>query len=242
MFLNQSNTNVVAALLCRVDSSRLPAKVLMNLGNKSVIEHIYNVINLEGNIMPVVATTYRECDEPIVRLCILQNLNIHRGSEYPLLRLQSIVERFDAKYVFRINCDSPFVDLKLLNKSLNIAVENDVDIVTNLMPRSFPYGITSQLIRRDCLKDLCDATPNELEHVTPYLERKIRQGVYSYANISSDVNKDFSAGFPRLTIDTLDDLIFISKCLLEDGSLPNWRNVSYLPETHCESSLLRQTE
>jgi spore coat polysaccharide biosynthesis protein SpsF (cytidylyltransferase family) len=225
MSLNQSKTNIVAALLCRVDSSRLPAKVLMTLGNRSVIEHIYDAIRVNMNIIPVVTTTVRECDEPIVRLCALQNLNIHRGSEYPLRRLQSVLEEFDAEYVFRVNCDSPFVDLELLERALRMTADNDLHVVTNLMPRSFPYGITSQLIRRDCLKDVCDATPDELEHVTPYLERKICQGSYAYMNISSHMDKDSIANFPRLTIDTLADFIFVSNCLLDDGSLPNWRSL-----------------
>ena len=65
--------------------------------------------------------------------------------------------------------DSPFVDPDLIDAGISLALESEADLVTNLMPRSYPYGVAVEVIKvaafRRCLPLF---SPANREHVTQY--------------------------------------------------------------------------
>jgi spore coat polysaccharide biosynthesis protein SpsF len=70
-----------------------------------------------------------------------------------------------------VNGDSPFVDAELLRAGKYI-LSKDINFVTNLIDRTFPYGIALEWIDSARYKELADhAERDEVEHVTKHLYR-----------------------------------------------------------------------
>ena len=71
---------LIALIQARMDSRRLPGKVLMPLGKKLVLEHVVDrVSRIEGIDAIVVATSIEEADNPIQAWCQRNKINCFRG-------------------------------------------------------------------------------------------------------------------------------------------------------------------
>ena len=117
------------------------------------------------------------------------------------------MQKYSLSHVVRISGDSPLIDPNLILRLFQ-NIDNEIDIVTNLFPRSFPKGFSCEIIKIETLKKILDFT-NDLkyrEHVTNY----IYDNPFSFriVNVTSDVeifnNKNYS-------VDKEKDLIFIKK-------------------------------
>tara|TARA_B100000780_G_C21114079_1_gene450521 strand:- start:765 stop:1469 length:705 start_codon:yes stop_codon:yes gene_type:complete len=185
------NIKVGAIVLSRFDSSRLPGKALRQVNNKALIEYVlekaYKVKGLNG---VCVATSSRNIDDPIAEFCKQNDVPVFRGSG------DNVAERFlkcmewngwDA--AVRINGDSPLHSSELLSKALDIYSPDHMDMVTNVFPRSYPIGMSVELVSQSALRRAFDkmVKASNFEHVTEYF----------YENA-----KDFNLGFlPKNNID-----------------------------------------
>jgi len=105
-------------------------------------------------------------------------------------------------YFARLNGDSPFVDHELVDRACDLARRTGVDFVTNVCPRSFPYGVSVELFRTAvyALGYERMSEPEDFEHVTRYFYRHLAD--YRYRNI---VNETGDLSGIRLTVDTPED-------------------------------------
>jgi spore coat polysaccharide biosynthesis protein SpsF len=73
----------------------------------------------------------------------------------------------------RISGDSPLIDFRLINKSINIFKKNKrFDLITNVFPRTFPSGQSVEIIKTSALgKNLKFFSKLDKEHVTRYFYR-----------------------------------------------------------------------
>ena len=98
------------------------------------------------------------------------NCYFYRGSEQNVL--QRVVEA--ATYnkidiIVRITSDCPIVDLGVVDQTIQIFLNNSVDIVTNSHIRSYPDGMDVEVISKRALKKslkLAKKNAELLEHVT----------------------------------------------------------------------------
>ena len=121
----------------------------------------------------------------------------------------------------RVSADSPFIDIKLINKMIKIQnKKKNYDIVTNVYPRSFPKGQSIEIIKTKLFKKLSlkKMNPNENEHVTQYFYK--RKKLFKIYNLK---NKDNISKI-NLSIDTLNDYLFY-KTFFKKRSIYN--NVDY---------------
>jgi spore coat polysaccharide biosynthesis protein SpsF (cytidylyltransferase family) len=112
------------------------------------------------------------------------------------------------KKVVRISGDSPLINpdviLKVITQDQEYA---DVDLTTNVFPRSFPKGQSVEVIPRKSLELLSDLNLSEsdIEHVTPYF----------YANSKefkiNNLNNDEDLSFVNLSVDTKEDLLRVNQ-------------------------------
>ena len=63
----------------RSESSRLPGKCYLQLGNKSVIETVIDRCK-DSQIIPVICTTISSADDPLEELSKNLNVHVYRGS------------------------------------------------------------------------------------------------------------------------------------------------------------------
>jgi len=192
---------VHAFIYCRLNSSRLPGKVLFQVGQRSVLQICVDKVRSVGGVMPVVLTSDRESDDPIAAACSEMGVDCFRGDLDNLAkRTLDALDRFPCDGFFRLNADSPFFQPALYRVAQELFEKGGYDLVTNVLHRSFPYGIAVELLRSNVLKThYAYFRDDDFEHLTKYFYReKEKLRIYNITN-----QEDWS-GF-RFVLDTQED-------------------------------------
>lgn len=167
----------VGVILARSDSSRLPGKVFMDLGGGHtllglVMARAARSRRLDGLVL---ATTDRPCDDALAEWAAGElKVSVFRGeTEQVALRLLRAAEGRRAEAFVRLNGDSPFLDGALLDEGIALARASGADLVTNLRPRSYPYGIAVEVFRAASFRRVVEKFDAfEQEHVSQYFYRR----------------------------------------------------------------------
>ena len=164
--------NLGVVILCRMSSSRLPGKVLMEVKGKVIIQHIFDRVSKvfdEKNI--VIGTSQDSSDDEIENYCNKNNIQIGRGSlENVSKRFLDIAKSRDWDYVIRINGDNLFIDTDTLATLKDKAESGDYDFISNVKGRTFPYGMSIEVIKVNYYQELYETLIKDnddfREHVT----------------------------------------------------------------------------
>ena len=163
---------MLAIIQARTSSIRFPKKVLTRIYGKTIIEHVVLKIKKSKKIKTlIVATSVKKSDDMLVDYLKKNKIKYFRGSlENVALRLLQVALKYKQKYFIRISGDSPLIDYKIINRSINLLKKiKNVDIVTNVFPRTFPSGQSVEIINVNSLKkNLKKMSKFDLEHVTSY--------------------------------------------------------------------------
>jgi spore coat polysaccharide biosynthesis protein SpsF len=155
-----------AVILARMDSQRFPGKALKKLGQMTLMGHVlHRLKRCNAFDSTILATTSREVDH-----FLALGGSVYRCPEDEVAnvakRFVSAAQGVDAQYGMRVNGDSPLLDPELMKQSM-LLLKGQPDLVTNLHPRSYPYGISVELVKIASLqKELRIMTCREQEHVT----------------------------------------------------------------------------
>jgi spore coat polysaccharide biosynthesis protein SpsF len=196
---NNYNINTAAFIYARSDSSRLPKKVFMPLGHKPLIEVILERAETVFVDEVVILTSYRTIDDEIEEIAKKLNCKIVRGHPTDLIeRTLMAIEKIKPKKFIRINADSPFFEPKILN--LILEKNYNYDIITNLIKRTFPYGVAVEIIESSFYCKMVEfALIHEKEHVTQHIYKNIKDANLLEVEQKND-HSDIS-----LAIDSIDD-------------------------------------
>lgn len=208
--------NIVCIIQARATSSRLPNKVLLNLpynGNKTVLEQVINRVKESKYINKiVVATTINETDNKIEKLCESLQISCFRGSEDNVLsRYYEAATKYKADLIVRITSDCPCIDYKIIDKLIELHLNNNNDFSSNNQVHSFPHGLDCEVVNYNILVEVFkNATEKcEKEHVMPYIyisnPNKYKIGILKDKNNNHDI---------RITLDTKEDYVLL--CLIYD--------------------------
>ncbi|BBL87588.1 hypothetical protein VroAM7_02410 [Vibrio rotiferianus] len=163
---------VGAIILARLTSSRLPAKGLRFINDKVILKHISDAINQCEYINEViVATSTNLEDDDLEVFCKNNNIECYRGSLDDVAgRFLSAANKYDLSYAVRINGDNIFVNPALIDDICLIA-EQGYDFISNVPDRTFPKGMSVELVRVKRYQELYEKFTNSshFEHVTAYL-------------------------------------------------------------------------
>lgn len=206
-------------ILARLDSQRFPQKALeAKINGVGLLEHIINALSKDKFFVPILATTNRSVDDPLADLANKCGIKVFRGDlENIAKRVSDCLKFYDIKYFARINGDSPFVQLDLLKKGYDLVKKNDYDFVTNLYPRSFPYGVSVEIFKSDVFIENMEknTNPHYLENITSFFYDNISE--FKYGNISLGENINHQNII--LTVDTREDLERIQKMIELDKDI-----------------------
>ena len=138
-----------------MNSRRLPGKVLMQICEKTVLEHIIERVKCAKLIDKIiVATSINEENDAIENLCKQLNTLCFRGSEDDVLeRFKGAVKTFGIKdndSIVRITGDCPLVCPDLID--VIISHHDDNDLTTNCIRRTFPDGLDIEVFKAGILK------------------------------------------------------------------------------------------
>lgn len=194
-----------------MNSSRLPGKVLCEIGGKPMIGWVIERCRLSKRVDEVtVATTRDASDDPVVEYCASQGVRVYRGDQFDVLdRYYQAARRFGAQTIVRVTADCPLIDPQVIDHTLHSFFEAGVDFAANRLPppfkRTYPIGLDTEVCTFNALERAWKeaAEPYEREHVMPYLynvEGRFRTLL---------VNYPVDYGAVRLTVDTPEDLEFM---------------------------------
>lgn len=202
---------VVCIIQARMDSSRLPGKVLKDICGYPMLYWVVTRAS-EAKLIDetIVATTSDNSDDPIVEWCLDHNVNCFRGDVFDVLdRYYQTAKKYQADVVVRLTADCPLIDPVLMDEVITVFFEKGVDFAANRLPppykRSYPIGLDIEVATFLALEQAWYQArlPFEREHVMPYL--------YSVKDrfliLILDAEKNYSDR--RWTVDTPEDLKFI---------------------------------
>ena len=155
-------------------STRLPGKVLMRLGDKTVLEWVVRAANhIEGVDDVVVATSTSNLDGQIEKWCGENSIKCFRGSESDVLsRFKEVTVAYSADIIIRLTADCPLLDPQICSTVLALFNSENADYASNVSPADWPDGLDCEVIRAKALYEAeKEATLQiEREHVTPFIQ------------------------------------------------------------------------
>lgn len=194
-----------------MSSRRFPGKVLAPLAARPLIAHtIERVAEAVGRERVIVATSEEASDAPLAAYAASLGITVHRGPlDDTVARLQGAIRMREARWFHRVCGDSPLLDPGLVRRMLTLATD-DVDVVTNVHPRSFPRGRSVEIVRAETFLALDSPrlADDEREHATLHLYRHPAR--FRIRNVTAT---PLEAALPDLAVDTIEDLQRIEKHL-----------------------------
>lgn len=127
--------DVAIIIPARLASTRLPGKMLLPIGDCTLIEHTYKRA-LEADVGTIYVATDSEKIAEVISglggLYIMTSENCAKGSDRVYEALQAIPHKEDIKYVINIQGDMPFLDPEIIKQVIDKLKNSDLDIVTPL--------------------------------------------------------------------------------------------------------------
>jgi spore coat polysaccharide biosynthesis protein SpsF len=177
--------NSIAIIQARMSSSRLPGKVMLNIGDRPMLEWVVERTRRAHCLDEVVvATTIDPSDDPVFEFCRDKGYRVGRGSVHDVLdRYYQIAKQWQTEIVIRITADCPLIDPELIDQMM-LVFTSDVgsqekrshhfDFAANRLPppwgRTYPIGLDIEIFTFDALKRAHQfaISKYQREHVAPY--------------------------------------------------------------------------
>ena len=213
----------------RMTSSRLPSKALMEFGGQPLLGYVVAAVSAASGISGVVVTTSSHpTDDAIARWCSTQQVHVWRGDLHDVAsRMLGAAAHYGASGFVRISGDSPMIDPHIISHGATQFASADVDIVTNVSPRTFPPGQSVEVVRAEALERLLrleDVGPHDHEHVTPVLykhARALRILSFGPSDVAS-TTPEVGATYGAMSIDSPTDADCFREVLQSEGRPDIW--------------------
>ena len=208
-------------LQCRMNSTRLPGKLLRLIEDKYVLQHVIDRCSKSKYINKIIiATTTNPVDDILEEYCVKKEQPYYRGSEENVLeRFYMSIKNDNPDLIIRVTSDCPLIDSNIIDDMIDYFIENKLSF---LQPKyvigdnqkqmgGFPDGCNPQIFTYKILEETYYNTISNFdkEHVCPYMVRNFMTEEYIIPNVEQYNNIDFSK--LHLSLDTQEDYEFISK-------------------------------
>ena len=208
-----------AVIQARMGSTRLPGKVLMDVAGRAMLQRVYDRVRRAQLVDTVlVATSFAEADQEIVRFCQANRIPVARGG----LTEDDVLGRFldvasFADVIVRITADCPLIDPALIDLVVAHRADSGQPYVNNVDPRTYPDGLDVEAFTRQALVQADRETPwEEREHVSPWMRRQWPEGHLRY---------DGDLGHLKWSVDEEVDLAFVRRVYERLGDDFGWEAV-----------------
>ena len=197
---------IVAIIQARMGSTRLPGKVLREVGGKPILQILVNRIKRCKQIDSIaIATTEKEEDDRIIGLAKKLGVEWYRGSENDVLKRYIDASRaVNADIIVRVTADNPLTDPELMDALIEAHLKNRADYTrcTGVI-----LGTAVEVVNRVTLENIYPIAEQAeyREHVTYY--------ILTHPELFKTHTVDFGLNCPhlRLTVDTEEDLDLMRK-------------------------------
>lgn len=225
---------VVCITQARINSYRLPAKVLRPIAGKPMLRWHLDRLKLARRIdQIVVATTPEPAADAIVEIAEQAGVLVFRGSE------QDVLERFfgaaalaGAATVVRVTSDCPVIDPALVDRAIALYESAGEEChYASLDVSTFPRGLDCEVFSREALDEAHrEATLKEdREHVTPFIRRHVERYAARFLS-TTPLEQTY-----RWTVDTPEDFELIRRIIenfAPTGLDFSWTDIANLMRQH----------
>lgn len=212
---------IVAEIEARMASSRLPRKIMADVGGRTMLGRVLDAARASTWIDDViVATTTNPLDDETQRWCETEAVACFRGSEEDVLgRVLGAIEEKRAEIVVEMTGDNPLSCPDVIDEQIALFLRGNYDYLGDNIQPSHPVGCGAKIFRTQMLKDLaawCD-DPFVREHVSLYFYEHPER--YRIGTLPAPA----AVRWPelRVTVDTPQDLEFaraVFRALDRDGT------------------------
>jgi spore coat polysaccharide biosynthesis protein SpsF len=229
--------HIIAVIQARMSSTRLPGKVLMPLGSRTVLGQVLHQLSFSKRLTGLAVATSTDASDDALAAWMAQN---HPSA--PCLRgnLRDVLDRYYTAAqtlcadstnaaIVRITADCPLLDPSVVDAVIERFLETGVDYCSNVHPPTFPDGLDVEVMTYSALAQAWREArlSSEREHVTPYIRNHTE--LFSLANVEHTVHghcvdlQQF-----RWTLDTPHDYTFLQEIVqrLEQNSSKHQHNDS----------------
>lgn len=202
-----------------MSSKRFPGKVLTAFRGRPLIDWLAAAATVAlPREKVVLATSADVSDDVLAAHAQAAGLTVFRGPlDDVFSRFRLCLKAHPCDWFFRICADSPLLDGGLLAWAAS-AASRDVDLVTNVAPRSFPRGQSVELVSAEAFTrvDAARLTAEQREHATKVFYETPGWRV-----------KNLDSGHPEwaklsLTVDAPEDVSRLEAAYPASAPLPRW--------------------
>jgi spore coat polysaccharide biosynthesis protein SpsF (cytidylyltransferase family) len=203
----------VAIIEARMNSSRLPGKILYKANKKTFLWHLIQRLKHIHQISKIIlATTTNKSDDILESIAKKNKIHCFRGSELNVKRrVLDAAKKFKAEYIVGITSDCPILDVNIISQVIDTFDIHKVDFVSNSDFRSYPDGMDVSVYSYKALKKSYNLTKSKFyrEHVTLFM--KHNKKIFKQINIVAPKN----IFLPKLglTLDEYKDYILLKKII-----------------------------
>ncbi len=197
---------IAVFLQARLDSSRLPRKALLRLGEKTVVEHTMEALARVNADVHALLTDYNSYEE-LAPFAVACGFDIFPGPEDDVLERFALAARFFApETIIRATGDNPLTSPLLAERIVDIHCKHKSDYSGYL---GMPLGTGVEVLDRGALLTAASeaADPYEREHVSPFLYRRPER----FTITRPTVEQELLLPEAEVTLDTWEDYVLISK-------------------------------
>ena len=135
-------------------SSRLPGKVMLDIEGKPAIQRLTERLSKSRFIDDlIIATTTNLDDDILCDWAERNNINYYRGDEKNVLnRVVNAHLKMKSDIVVEVTGDCPLIDPQFIDQGIEIFLNNEYDVVTNVVKPSFSQVIDVQIFKFSLLK------------------------------------------------------------------------------------------
>ncbi len=211
--------DVTAIIQARMTSSRLPGKIVKQVGGRPLLALMIERVRQARRIARVIiATTTNREDDVVAALGAELGVPVFRGSERHVLeRFSQAAVRYSGEIIMRLTGDCPLIDPDLLDELVAFFGRGEYDYASNCLEPTLPDGLDAEIFTRRALLEAYEEArlPSEIEHVTAFINQRpdrYRLGSWRHGRDLSGL---------RWTVDEAEDFEFVRQVL---EMLPDGRN------------------
>lgn len=217
---------VIAITQARVGSTRLPGKVLLKIGEKTLLQiHLQRILKATKVNKLILATTFEEKSDLILQVADKLGVTTYQGSTTNVLdRFYKAAKPDNPDYVVRLTSDCPLIDPELIDSIIQDCITGNYDYCSNTLTTTFPDGMDVEVFRFSALEKAWKEAmlTSDTEHVTPFIWRNSTVKGGTLFRSTTFMNAEDYSAF-RLTVDEQADFDLISKLVQVLGDKESWK-------------------
>ncbi len=238
---------IVAIIQARINSSRLPGKVLADIGGRTMLARVVQRVRGAGLVdHVVVATSLKSADDPIQEECARSAVDSFRGDESDVLdRFHRAAEIHRAEGIVRITADCPLADAEVIDRVVRAFLDRRPDFASNTLCRTYPRGLDVEVLTASALATAWRHAREAYQrvHVTPFVYQHPERFRLLSLTVDEDLDNPATGDYEdlrgcmsnwRWTVDAPADLEFVREVYRRLGSAKpfSWRDVCRLIRQH----------